>query len=518
MAFAGEASVLATADAQAEQQPAATAAPAGVTPALQPDPSAVPGDVAAYSAADPAASAAPTTDIQYPYANPYVPTAQVYAPPTPEELAGLSKIKHIVIIVQENRSFDHYFGTFPGAEGIPRKKNGDFKPCIKNPIDGSCVRPYHDPGWIDAGGPHHGVDHIIDVNHGKMDGFLKAIWKEPSHYGCTAVGNRRCMPGTALPDVAGFKTAADIPNYWTYAKKFVLQDHMFEPVRSYSLPSHLYLVSAWSARCKNVKDPMSCTSAIGKPPKDIDYLHGRKALYGWTDITYLLHEQDISWRYYVAQGTPTDCGDGYGICRRPTDNTSIGTSMLWSPLNYFTTVKQNRQVGNIQHVSKFFSDLKKGRLAQVVWVLPNSRNSEHAPNATIDNGQAWVTSVVNAIGQSKVWKDTAIFITWDDWGGFFDHVVPPKIDENGYGIRVPGILISPYARKGFIDKQMLSFDSYLKFIEDVFLGGQRLDPATMSRPDSRPTVRENVPYLGDLIHEFNFDQAPRKPVILPERP
>ncbi len=116
--------------------------------------------------------------------------------------------------------------------------------------------------------------------------------------------------------------------------------------------------------------------------------------------------------------------------------------------------------------------------------------------------------------QGPDWNSTAIFLAWDDWGGFYDHVVPPKVDENGYGLRVPGIVISPYAKKGYIDQQTLSFDAYLKFIEDDFLGGQRLDPKTDSRPDPRPDVRENASQLGNLLADFDFSQAPRSPLVL----
>jgi phospholipase C len=120
--------------------------------------------------------------------------------------------------------------------------------------------------------------------------------------------------------------------------------------------------------------------------------------------------------------------------------------------------------------------------------------------------------------RSDLWWTTAIFLTWDDWGGFYDHVPPPRVDANGYGIRVPGIMISPWAKAGTIDHQVLSFDAYLKLIEDLFLGGQRLDPETMSRPDSRPTVREEVPILGNLLREFDFTQDPLPPLILDPTP
>ena len=120
--------------------------------------------------------------------------------------------------------------------------------------------------------------------------------------------------------------------------------------------------------------------------------------------------------------------------------------------------------------------------------------------------------------QGPEWASIAIFLAWDDWGGFYDHVAPPRVDENGYGLRVPGLVISPYARRGYVDHQTLSFDAYLKFIEDDFLGGQRLDPATDGRPDPRPDVREAAAQLGDLRSDFDFEQAPRPPVILPQHP
>ncbi len=117
--------------------------------------------------------------------------------------------------------------------------------------------------------------------------------------------------------------------------------------------------------------------------------------------------------------------------------------------------------------------------------------------------------------RSKDWKSTAIFLTWDDWGGFYDHVAPPTVDGNGYGFRVPGIVISPYARRGYIDHQRLSFDAFAKFIEDDFLSSQRLDPKTDGRPDPRPDVRENVKGLGNLVRDFNFAQSPRAAQLLP---
>jgi len=149
--------------------------------------------------------------------------------------------------------------------------------------------------------------------------------------------------------------------------------------------------------------------------------------------------------------------------------------------------------------------------------VPNAVDSEH-PAALLSTGQSYVTDLIDDIMRSKDWDSTVIFLAWDDWGGFYDSVVPPKVDENGYGIRVPSLVISPYARKGYIDHQTLSFDVYLKFIEDDFMGGQRLNPKTDGRPDPRPTVRENVKALGDLTADFDFTQSPRSPLLLSTTP
>jgi phospholipase C len=138
--------------------------------------------------------------------------------------------------------------------------------------------------------------------------------------------------------------------------------------------------------------------------------------------------------------------------------------------------------------------------------------------ALVSAGQTYVTGLINAIMRGPDWNSTAIFLTWDDWGGFYDSVIPPLVDQNGYGLRVPAMVISPYAKHGYIDHQPLSFDAYLKFIEDDFLAGQRLNPFTDGRPDPRPDVRENASILGNLVNDFNFNQKPRPPMILPVHP
>ncbi len=195
---------------------------------------------------------------------------------------------------------------------------------------------------------------------------------------------------------------------------------------------------------------------------------------------------------------------------------SVETPEIWNPLPDFVDVHQDKQLNNIVALRRFFGDAYHGHLPAVSWVIPSGDNSEHSP-ARISLGQDHVTRVINAIMSGPDWKSTAIFLAWDDWGGFYDHVKPPRVDGQGYGLRVPGLVISPYARKGYIDHQVLSFDAYLKFIEDDFLGGERIGPGD-GRPDGRPDVRENKRILGNLVKDFDFTQQPRKPFLLPRLP
>jgi phospholipase C len=418
---------------------------------------------------------------------------------------GIHKIEHVVVIMQENRSFDHYFGTFPGANGIPMKR-GVPRDCSKDPTTGICHRPYHDAGMTDGGGPHHAFDSVADIHGGRMDGFVAQALHAP-HTPCTPADDR-CHAG--VPDVMGYKTDKEIPNYWEYAHRFVLQDAMFEPTASWSVPAHLFMVSGWSALCTRTGGPMSCVNQSAEP----DWGHfGKKRApnYAWTDLTWLLNRAGVSWRYYVGKGTQPDCQEGDMVC--PPVKQYVGTPDMWNPLPNFDTVQQDGQLSNIKPTGAFLSAARGGTLPAVSWIVPDGHHSEHPPGS-IGQGQAYVTRLINAVMRSPDWSSTAIFLSWDDWGGFYDHVVPPVVDENGYGLRVPGLVISPYARKGYIDHQTLSFDAYLKFIEDDFLGGARIDKATDGRPDRRPDVRENAAILGDLRSDFDFRQAPRPPTIL----
>ena len=155
----------------------------------------------------------------------------------------------MVMIVQENRSFDSYFGTFPGADGIPLR-DGIPSVCVPDRLRNGCQRPYHDPADASTGGPHSKKHAAMDTDGGKMDGFIRSLEGGPD-----------VCPPKGSPDVMGYHTAQEIPNYWAYARQFVLQDHMFESVASWSLPEHLFMVSEWSAYCAVAGDPFSCRNA-----------------------------------------------------------------------------------------------------------------------------------------------------------------------------------------------------------------------------------------------------------------
>ncbi len=445
-------------------------------------------------------------------------TAGCVLPFPPGPGGDIHKIRHVIIIIQENRAFDHYFGTYPGATGFPME-NGRPAVCVPDPArNDACAVPYHDPRDVNWGGPHGHASFEADVNHGRMDGFIRQagyVVKDLCNETAYLSPDGKCLAENATVDVMGYHDRREIPNYWAYADTFVLQDHMFESVASWSLPSHLAIVSAWSAHCSS-DDPASCVNDVDDP---LGMVAGNGSIvypnYSWTDITYLLHRHNVSWAYYLAEGEQPVCGNDATFCTGPVENSTFPEA--WNPLPRFVTVREDNELASIRSVNDYYSAARAGTLPAVSWIAPNLTVSEHPPSR-ISDGQAFTTSLINAAMEGPDWNSTAIFLLWDDWGGFYDHVVPPYVDGNGYGIRVPALVISPYAKTGYIDHQVLSFDAYLKFIEDDFLDGERLDPATGSRPDPRPSVRENAMVLGDLRYDFDFAQEPRPPLILPLYP
>ena len=400
-----------------------------------------------------------------------------------------------------------------------------------------CVVPFHDRHDINAGGPHGAANAQFDADNGitknKMDGFvyqqetgLGNSCKSGDTVGVRAVNNCGLfLPGVNRHDVMGYHDASDIPSYWAYAQNFVLQDAMFEGVRGWSLASHLDLTSEWSAICTNPTQVSTCTSSpVGTAPS------GTTVEYPWVNLFQLLDMHNVSWKYYLGVGLEPDCADDQMTCDPQVQQ--VGVLSLWNPLPGFAYAEAAGSAYIAAHnpdIDQFLVDVKNGALPQVSWIVPSSTFSEHPPSG-ITAGQEYVASLVNAIMQSPYWANTAIFVSWDDWGGFYDHVVPPVVDKNatkqsvqGYGFRVPGLLISAYAKKGYIDHSVLSTDSYATFIEDVFINGTRLDPTAMGQPDARPDIRDSLTSvtfpdgttqpIGNLMNEFDFTQTPLPPLV-----
>jgi phospholipase C len=448
------------------------------------------------------------------------------AAPTYREAA--QNLQHVIVIMQENRSFDQYFGAFPGANGPPNGTCVPLNPA--QPKDG-CVAPFHDPHDNNAGGPHASPDAQADLDDGittdKMDGFVARQ---------TAQGRGQCKgpncgvvhDGIARHDVVGFHTDAEIPNYWAYAEHFVLQDQLFEGMRSWSLPSHLELTSEWAAKCSNDLEALTCvTDPFAKTQQP-----NRDTTYPWVNLFQLLDVNNVSWKYYLGSGTEPDCEDGEMTCEPQAQAPSVPS--IWNPAPFFGSVKAGGADYLALHnppIDQFLKDVAAGQLPAMSWVVPSDLYSEH-PAASVTAGMEYVTSMVNAIMTSPTyWSNTAIFIVWDDWGGFYDHVPPPNVDTNnsptpiqGYGLRVSAMMISAWARPGLIDNQLLSFDSYAVFFENLFAAGARLDPAALGNPDNRPDIRDELTQvtfidgtteqIGDLLEEFDFNQTPLSPLVL----
>ncbi len=393
-------------------------------------------------------------------------------PPVTNNAVGINKIEHFIFVMQENRSFDSYFGTYPGAEGLP---NGIV---FTDPHDGSMVLPYHDSNDVNRGGPHGWDNAQEDIDNGKMDGFLSQAYK-----GQTIKGqpfNPSNTPGKNPKDVMGWHDYREIPNYWNYAHLYVLQDHMFESVASYSLPAHLYMLAAQSGGYTGYKQPKPTT-------------------YNFPEITELLGGDKIDWKYYVTSGRLPDTEDGHVVGSISAQKQNPDKYTLWNPLPAFPKVQDDlTQRSRLVDTSQFYRDAKSGALPQVCWVIPSGAVSEHPP-AGVREGMAYVTGLVNAVMNSPLWYSAAIFISWDDWGGFYDHVAPPQIDQYGLGIRVPGLIISPWAKQGYIDKNVYSFESWLRIVEERY----DIHPMT-----ARDTSAE------DMIDSFDFNQQPRLPVVL----
>ncbi len=404
------------------------------------------------------------------------------SPPVKTGVNAASTIQHVVVLVLENRSFDSYFGTFPGVNGIPMKNGVPQVNCNPDPQSGLCILPYHSTNPVNYGGPHAVNAMWVDIDSGKLDGFIESAETQPK------------FQDPSPDDVMGYHDCTDLPEYCKIAATYTIADNHFAATNSWSAMAHLYLVSGWSAVCTNPNDPMSCTTSNNANPS----LNNSP----WTDITWLLHSHGIPWKYYVDQAGPIGLGPRYdgGDDEQPKTQGPFQPSD-WNPLPGFNDVQTDGQLNNIVDGKQFEADCAAGTLPAVSWVIPTFSESDH-PASPISGGQTFVKKKIGAVMRSPEADSTLILVTWDEWGGFYDHVVPPVIDGGGYGFRTPLVLVGKMVKRHYVDHQLLTSDAYLKLIEDLFLGNARIDPSTDGRPDSRPDVRENVPGLGDLRNDL----------------
>jgi phospholipase C len=387
------------------------------------------------------------------------------APGAPQSAAALASatttpIKHVVLLIQENRSFDNFFATFPGADGAThgRLHDGTVVPLSQHDLAESTDVP------------HSYASYRTDYDGGKMDGFdlTSAAINQP--------------PLTSYQYVDPTQIAV----YWTLAKRYVLADRMFTTQGSNSFTAHQDLIAGGTQIDPDhsiVDSPDAYPWGCDAPPGTKTSLVARDGTPLWNKgpfpcftyetIAVLLSRKHLSWRYYATAR----------------DN-------VWNAFEAIRPVRFGPQWStNISAPqTRIFRDISSGKLASVSWVIPTADFSDH-PNAPKDLGPDWIGNVVNAIGESPYWNSTAIFIVWDDWGGMYDHVTPPQLAFGGLGFRVPAIIVSPYARSGYVAHEQYEFGSLLRFIEDNWRLG------TLGTTDAR---------ANGMAGAFDFAQKPRR--------
>jgi len=370
--------------------------------------------------------------------------AETHAPKTP--------IRHFITLMQENHTFDNYFGTYPGVDGIPKGA------CV--PLDPSrgrkpCMKPFHigsnaiEQRDLD----HSAATYRLQYASGRMDGFISAL-------------RRRNQDGRLA---LGYRDARDLPFYWNLADEYVLYDRFFSSAGAGSFLNHIYWISASPGAGYDRVPP----DGFGNLPTIFDRLQ----------------EAHVSWKFYVQNYEPRL---NYRTLEHFPGNRA--SQVIWVPvLNFDRYLRDPSFMRHVVNLDEYYKDLQTGQLPEVAFIAP-SGPSEHPPSS-LASGQAFVRSLINALMRSQDWKSSAFLLAYDDWGGWYDHVKPPQVDAFGYGFRVPALLVSPYARRGHVDSTTLDFTSILRFMEDNW----RLRPLT-SRDRNANSIADG----------FDFSKAPRE--------
>jgi phospholipase C len=366
---------------------------------------------------------------------------------TPALTLTIFYINHVVVIMQENRTFDNLFNGFPGADSAQSGMNkGTVVPLSPVPLAGTYGLNNGHLGWWKA------------WDNGQMDGFAQTATNPPLY-------------------AYSYVPSSQIQPYWTLATQYTLADRMFQSNTGPTFPAHQYMIAGQSGQAdENPSGTLfGCDAPAGTTvaligPNGTD-LPGVFPCFDYQTMADLLDAKGMTWRYYTA-GTSSNFS-AYEAIRH---------------IFYGNDFKNNVISPNTQ----VLTDIANGQLAQVTWVTPDFTHSDH-PASNSNEGPDWVASIVNAIGASPFWDSTAIFITWDDWGGWYDHVVPPVIDEMGPGFRVPLIVVSPYAKHGYVSHQVYETASLLTFMEKNF---------------DLPNLGTRDATANDLSDCFDYSQTP----------
>jgi phospholipase C len=341
------------------------------------------------------------------------------------------RIRHIIFLVKENHTFDNLFGGYPGANGAILAREGSRRVRMAATPNQVKVDLYHS-GWAAA----------VAVDHGRMDDFYKARYAFQNGVDVADSRYRR----------------QEIPNYWRYAQTFTLADDFFSTILGSSFPNHLATIAGTGL--KTLAEPnhvtgtewsWGCDAPTGTTVQYVS--HGRLSNERpcFSHIQTLADEANaghVSWRYYAAPRGRV----GY----------------IWSTFDEIKHIRYSPQwTTNVKPTASFLNDIDSGNLANVTWLIPRFDDSDHPP-AGMCQGENWTVEMLNAIMRSKFWSSTVVVLTWDDFGGFYDHVAPPRESKYMLGPRVPAIIISPYSRPGYIDGAQFDFRSVLKFAENTF--------------------------------------------------